>query len=482
MSNRTVTTEHTDPSRPHPGGEATPPGQAAGRPVSGRRLAFGLCIAVTAIAFEAIAVATAMPAAAQQLGHVAWYAWAFSIFQVGMLLATVVSGRLCDRSGPVRPLMIGMAVFAVGLVVAGTAPTMVQLVAGRLVQGLGSGTMSVALYVVVARVFSESERPKVFSWLSTAWVMPSFIGPPVSAFLTKHLSWHWVFFAVLPLVAVTVLLVGPTLVTMRRAGQDTGHKGTDPAPIWAAGLAAVAVPLIQLAGQRLDRWSIALLVAGVVLLAVGLPRLMPPGFFRFGGGIPAVIVVRGLIAGAYFGAEAFIPLMLVETRGISLLLAGGVLTIGALGWSTGSWIQARPRFHLRRDRIVALGTGFIAIGLALMALIAWLPQLWIGLVVLSWVFAGLGMGLAYASTSLAVMSLSPANAQGRNASSLQLSEALGASVFTAVAGTIFAGLHALGDPPVTFAAVIAAMTVIALVGITFAVRIGPVTAADPDGA
>lgn len=467
-------TSLTEPAGTEPTSDAPTGTSTAGPEVSSRRLIAGLCIAVTAIAFEAIAVATAMPAAATQLGHLSWYAWAFSIFQVGILLATVVSGRISDAAGPVRPLITGMVVFAIGLVVAGLAPTMVQLIVGRLIQGLGSGTMSVALYVVVARVWSDADRPKVFSWLSTAWVMPSFLGPPIAAYLTQRLSWHWVFFAVLPLVGATVALTLPTLLRLRRSGQDRGHGPADPAPIWAAVVVAVAVPAIQLAGQRLDLWSIGLAAVGVVLLAVGLPRLMPPRFFRFGPGIPAVIVVRGLIAGAFFAAEAFIPLSLIELRQLPLLWAGGVLTVAAVGWTTGSWVQARPSLHLRRDRIVTLGTVAIATGLVLMALAAFVPQLWLGLVVLAWIVGGLGMGLAYASTSIAVMSLSPANAQGRNASSLQLSEALGASVFTAIAGSIFAGLHPGGNLSLTFGAVIASMAVVGVLAVLASLRIGPV--------
>ena len=77
---------------------------------------------------------------------------------------------------------------------------MAQLLAGRLVQGLGSGAMNVAIFVCVAQAYSIKQRPKMFTYISTAWVLPAFVGPPASAWLTEQLSWHWVFFAVIPLV------------------------------------------------------------------------------------------------------------------------------------------------------------------------------------------------------------------------------------------------------------------------------------------
>ena len=80
--------------------ETVEPRAEAAASVSQRRLTIGICINVVAIAFEAIAVATAMPVAARELDGLAYYAWSFSLFVIGMLFATVVAGRLSDRIGP----------------------------------------------------------------------------------------------------------------------------------------------------------------------------------------------------------------------------------------------------------------------------------------------------------------------------------------------------------------------------------------------
>ena len=443
--------------------------------VSRRALTVGLCAAVVAIAFESIAVATALPAAAQELRGLEVYAWAFSMFQIGMLFATVAGGRLADRVGPARPLLGGMAVFAVGLVVAATSQSMVQLVAGRLVQGLGSGTMGIATTVVIAQVFEPRLRPRMFSFISTAWVLPAFVGPPISAWLTSTFGWPWVFWAVLPLLAFAALMVVPSLLALIRtppSDVDRSAPSRPPAALWAAGMVAVSVIGIQLSGQRLDWVSIPLAVVGFTLLLVALPNLMPIGFFRFGPGLPSVVVVRGLIGGAFFGAEAFIPLMLVEQHGLSLLRAGLVLTVGSIGWTAGSWLQSRPGLRLRRDRIITLGALFVLLGLVVSVLTATVPGVWVGLIGVSWVLAGLGMGLSLASTTLATMTLSPAAEQGRNASSLSLGEALGASLFVALGGTIFATLHPTGQLALTFGWVMAAMGLVALTGLIFSLRIG----------
>ena len=100
--------------------------------------------------------------------------------------------------------------------------------------------------------------------------------------------------------------------------------------------------LLQYAGQRLDLVALPLFVAGAALLAVGLPKLLPRGTFGSTRGIPTAILMRGVLAGSFFGAETFVPLMLIEERGVATAVAGLTLTGGAVSWSIGSWIQGRP--------------------------------------------------------------------------------------------------------------------------------------------
>lgn len=436
-----------------------------------RALTFGLCMAVVAVAFEAISVATAMPAAARELDGLDLYAWVFSVFLIGQLFATVAAGRLCDRIGVARPMIGGILLFAVGLTVSASAGTMEQLVAGRLLQGLGSGVVSVAMYVVIAQVYDERRRPTMFSYISSAWVVPSFVGPAVAAWLTHHVSWRAVFWAVLPVLVIGAALMLPPVVRAARTPAPRDPSAAPAAALWAAGLAALGAAAVQLAGQRLSLLGLLIGVVGLALVAVSLPQLMPRGFFRFGPGLAPVITVRTLIAGAFFGSEAFVPLMLVEQRRLSLLLAGSTLTVGALGWSFGAWLQSLRRLSLRRDRVITMGAVCVLVGVGLVTLVAW-RQWWVGVIAIGWVFAGVGMGLATSSTSVATMTLSSAGEQGRNASSLQFGEAFGAGFFVGVGGTIFAAVRPSGDLTMTFGSVLTAMTVVAVLAVLTSLRTG----------
>ncbi|MGL5248841.1 MAG: MFS transporter, partial [Brooklawnia sp.] len=141
--------------------ESSPRGQ--------RALTVTLLGGALAIAFEAYGTLTAMPAAADDLGRVDLYAWAFTGFVIGQVLAIVLAGRLVDRIGPVAPLAAGVGVFIVGLLGAGFAPSMEALLVSRFVQGVGGGATNLAFMVVVAQTYGKQERAWLMSLLSLCW-------------------------------------------------------------------------------------------------------------------------------------------------------------------------------------------------------------------------------------------------------------------------------------------------------------------------
>lgn len=455
---------------------ATTPLDRAARSVSRGGLAVGLFSIVLAIAFESIAVNTAMPSAARDLHGIGAYAWAFSLFMIGMVFANAVSGRLSDSIGPAKPLIAGLVVFAAGLVISGSAPAWIVLIFGRLVQGLGAGILNTAAYVIIAHVFDPDYRPRMFTYISLAWVLPSIVGPLVSAWISHLVSWHLVFFAVLPVVVFGTVMVAPTLRTLLAAGRPerTGNQPVPPAPIWAAAVAALAAGAIQYGGQRLDVVALPLAAVGVAALLFGLHYLMPAGFLRLRPGLPAVVLTRVLLPGAFLGAEAFIPLMLQTERGFSRLAAGYILAIGSVGWFIGSWVQSQRWMTLRRNRLTQLGALTVTLGVALTAAYAFVPQLWVGLIAVAWALGAFGMGVGTASTSVMTMAFSSTGRQGRNAASLNLGDALGSGLFVGVGGSVFNLLRSNGGMSGAFPMAFAAMTVIGVLALLAATRIGHV--------
>src|ERR1700733_10542433 len=146
-----------------------------------RALTVGLVLTITFIASEALAVVTIMPVVARDLHGLSLYGWVFTAFMLGELVGIVAAGRQADKSGPARPFLGGVLLFGAGLTVAGLAPSMVVLVAGRALQGIGAGAVAAVAYVAIGLSLPEHLRARMMAVLSTAWVVPGLVGPALAA-------------------------------------------------------------------------------------------------------------------------------------------------------------------------------------------------------------------------------------------------------------------------------------------------------------
>jgi MFS family permease len=420
-----------------------------------RPLTLGILAIITCAAFEAMAVVTAMPAVAAELSGTSGYGLAFSMYLTASLLGTVVAGSWCDRRGPRPALAVGMALMILGLLAAGAASGFWLVTAGRAVSGLGGGFMIVAVYVVIGRSFPQSAQPVVFGWLAAAWVLPALIGPLVAGFVTEQFGWRWVFLGVAPIVLAAVLVVwprtrglGPLEAADGAATDDHAGARTGRGFALAGGVLAAQWSLVHLADLDAPEAGavlglLALTAAGVVVVLLALPPLLPEGTLRLAQGLPSIIATRGFVNVAFFGTEAFIPLMLVTSRGLDPGIAGLTLSAGALGWSGGSFVQARAT--VERQRLLIVGSSILSLSLGGFALATAVEApLWVLAVV--WAASGFAMGMTLSSTSVLVLKLSGTGEQGRNSAALQISDQLGGVVGTAGAGALYALLHDDADP------------------------------------
>ncbi|QIZ38188.1 MFS transporter [Saccharopolyspora sp. ASAGF58] len=230
-----------------------------------RSLTVGALILISSVAFEYVAVATAMPTVVRALDGLTLYAVAFGGTMAAGVVSMVVSGGWSDVRGPAVPLRVGVAVFAAGLLLAGVAPVMWVLVVGRIVQGLGGGLSSVALYVVVGHTLPEELRARFFGLLAGAWLLPSIAGPLVAGLLVEQLSWRWVFLTTAVLAVPSLVLVNPSLRGL--SWPVAPQRPRSRRPLWAVGAAAGAL-LLHYGGQQTGWVPLVLVVAGLGALPV----------------------------------------------------------------------------------------------------------------------------------------------------------------------------------------------------------------------
>jgi MFS family permease len=283
----------------------------------------------------------------------------------------------------------------------------------------------------------------VFAVFSTAWVVPGLVGPAAASAIERWSSWRVVFLALLPLAAIAAAMAIPALTD--RPPVDGDHDPDGPgagrderrrdAFVLVIGVALVLAGL----GAAAPALAALLIVAGAPPAIWAFVRLVPEGTLTLHPGLPAAVGARGILTFAFFGTDAFVSLAVTDARDQPTWVAGLALTAGTLAWTAGAWIQQRvvlqrgPRWMVRR------GFAVLAVGIAATVVaLVWLP---VPFLVAAWGLASLGMGLSYAVLSVTVLGTAAPGQEGRASASLQLTDVLGVSLGTGLAGVIVA----LGD-------------------------------------
>lgn len=421
---------------------------------------------VSMLAFEAMAVTAAMPEIARALDGLDQYALAFGATLATSVIGMVAAGNDCDRHGPARSMLAGLLLFAAGLLAAGLASDMTVMVIGRVLQGLGSGLMGVALYVTVGRWYPAELRPRLFALFAAAWVLPAIVGPGLAGLIVAWLGWPWVFLAVallLPPAAWTFMPAARSLAPIGKVSETNATRR-----LLLAVIAALAALALHDYGSQPQARSPLQAGIGLALLLSACAGLLPSGTLTARRGLPTVIALRGLVAGAFFAAEAFLPLWLTQ-QGWTIPTAGLALSCGGVSWSAGSALQSRVGDPARRQTLLRTGFALLFLALAMLALIAWSDR-WLYVALPAWALAGFGVGMSFPSLSVLMLGLSAEHEQGRHSSALQLSDALATTAALALCGGLYVSLH--GWPPAQrFSVVLATAALIALLATALSPRV-----------
>lgn len=419
-------------------------------------------------AIEALAVTTVMPIVSEALDGRELYAVAFAGTLATSVIGMVAAGAWADARGPRGALYVAVTLFIAGLLLAGFAVSMEQFLIGRLVQGLGAGGQTVALYVVVARLYPAHLHGRVFAAFAAAWVVPSMVGPFLAGAVAQYLDWRWAFLGVAVLTTIAFLLIA-----VRLRGVDLGHGEPQDrrALVIRLLLAVVVATFAVLIGFTAELavqvgWPLAL--ASVAVIAVAVLPLLPRRTLRAGFGLPSVVLMRGIAAGAFFAAEAYIPYLLIERFGFTATWAGVALMLAAFAWAGASQLQGRVGERLGNTRITVISLSLMLLALACV-LVAALWAVSPVLVVVGWAFAGGGMGLLYPRLTVLTLAYSTAGNQGFNSSALSISDSTGSAVAIALAGLAVASL---GGEATAFAIVFAFCLGLVLLGFVPGLRLG----------
>ncbi|OGL10560.1 MAG: hypothetical protein A3I17_11650 [Candidatus Rokubacteria bacterium RIFCSPLOWO2_02_FULL_72_37] len=416
-----------------------------------RRVLLAVMLAIFLGAMESTVVALAMPTVVAQLGGIRFYSWVFSGYLLTQTVSMPLWGRFSDLYGRRAVYLVGLATFLAGSALSGASQDMVQLVAFRMIQGLGAGSLMTLGYTIIGEIFGLERRAKMQGYISGVWGVASMVGPPLGGLLTDHASWRWVFYLNVPVGVVAMALVATALSGEPRAARRAAIDW------WGAGWFTAGIGLVMLALAQAGReaaWAgvdvLAPLVAGGMALAafVVVERrarepIVPLRLFGIRI-VVAAVVTRALAAMAMFGTLAFVPLFVQTVTGLTATRSGAVLAPFVLGWVLLSATSARLVLRIGYRSVVIAGMGCLAGAFLLLS--RWGGELSFVGAMRDVLLAGVGMGLVIVPMLIAVQSAVPRADLGVATSVTQFFMSIGGAVGVSVMGTVMAQRLAAGLP------------------------------------
>ncbi|WP_107060948.1 MFS transporter [Streptomyces griseus] len=448
------------------------------RPYAAATLTFTTVMFLTG--FAALAVVPTLPTVAEDLDGVALFPLVAGCFVAASLLGGVLGGHWADRSGARRPLAFGMVLSVVTLLVSASSVSIWQLVIGRFVDGLAAGMVAVSVTTAIGQSYPEYLRPRMLAMMSASWIVPSLVGPPIAGVVAEAWSWRVVFYG---LAALTALPAIALVAVLRRAPAQASTGGVAlPDDLPPAEQRASRPPLLTAAmlslGAALGQYGVSgwgtrhllFVVAGVALLVVFAPRLLPAGTWRSARGLPTAVLLRGLTSGTYFTVEALVPLMLITERRVAAVTVGVAFTASAVLWAGASWVQGKLLQDVARHRLVTAGALIMAVSVAF-AVVGSFAGVSPLLAMAAMPLAAIGMGMLDPCVTVLSLAHSSPDRLGHTTSAMQTNMNLGQVVVLAFATAVLnAGLAAGAGPLDGYAIAFSLLLVPTLLVAVLAVR------------
>jgi EmrB/QacA subfamily drug resistance transporter len=401
----------------------------------------GLMLGMLVAAVSQTIVSPAMPVIVAELGGIDHYSWiATSTLLVSAVTIPMV-GKLSDIYGRRRFYIAGLVIFMLGSILAGAAQGFWWLVGARAIQGLGMGTIMPLSQTIIGDIISPRERGKYMGYLGGVFGVASIAGPLAGGWITDAFSWRWLFYINLPIGVAALAFI---LAYFHLPHVPRKHS-LDYVGFVTLGLGLSAVLLATSWGGTQYPWGswqiISLYIAGGVTLAgfiinenyaeePVLPlRLWKNSIFTLSN------ISNMAVAMTMFGAIFFIPLYAQGVIGVSVTNSGAVLIPLTVCMVLVSILVGRLITRTGRYK------GFLLAGTLIMALGYYLlTRLDYGStqteLTLAMVVTGVGLGALLQTYTLVVQNATSRTDLGVATSMTQLSRSLGATVGTAIFGTI----------------------------------------------
>lgn len=385
-------------------------------------------------------LASATPAIAADFGNLYDSSWISTAYLLTAAIMVPVYGRLGDRYGRRRILLVALGAFMSGALICATSQTMHQLIAGRAIQGIGGGGLMSLSFALIGELVPPRQRVSFQGYFAINSMAGNFLGPIIGGLVVSHASWRW-----LPAMSVPLgLLAGWRLMRLPRGARHPDAPGLS--DITGLGLFSLGMLLVLFglssAGHRFAwlSWQTALLIGSGLLAWAGLlahERRHRAPFFPvdllmlasirqwLGSGILSTFCLLSLIF--------YLPVYFQLGLHTGAAQSGLMLTPVLLGFVLGGALAGRRAGHTGDPKPIPVAGQALA-AVALFALVIAPPDA--TLVATLGFLVGLGVGPTMPLVQVVVQTVAGHERLGAATALVVLSRMLGAALGTAVIGAV----------------------------------------------
>lgn len=404
-------------------------------------------------AISTFIVVTILPSVVRDVGGLRFFAWSTTLYVLASLLGGALCSRLLARTGARGAYRIALPLFALGTLLCALAPSMLVLLVGRLIQGLGAGTLSALSFSMVRTLFHEALWSRALSLTSAAWGVATLAGPAIGGAFAQYNAWRAAFWSVFSLIPFLLLLVERSLP------RDLPHPAPPRTPLALLNLCVLtgSVLVVSVASSSsqvgANAMGLTAALAGLALflrLEAGASRLLPHGACNPTTALGAAYTTMVLLI-IGVTTEIFVPYFLQTLHGMTPLHAGYLSALMSAGWSTGAVGGSSQATGGTRALLTA---GPLLLGTALAGMFLLLPhsgmlggaQVW---VIGACLFGqGLGIGIAWPHLCANVFAFAPDGEKDLAATSITVVIMVANALGTALGGMVtnLAGMTVPGGP------------------------------------
>ena len=403
----------------------------------------GLLVTMLLASLDQMIFSTALPTIVGELNGVNHMLWVTTAYILASTITLPVYGKLGDLIGRKGLFITAISIFIVGSIIGGLAPDMTWLIAGRAVQGLGGGGLLILAQAIIADVVPARERGKYMGIMGGVFALSSVAGPLLGGWFTDSIGWRWAFWMNIPL---GLLAIASAAFFLRLPKNTNRNPSIDVTGIFLLAIASTCLVLMTTWGGNTYDWDspvITGLIIGALAAGVGFvfvehraaEPIMPLHLFKDRNFNLTTAV--GLIIGiAMFGALAYLPTYLQMVTGLNATQAGLLMAPLMAALLIASIVSGQVVSRTGRYKWLPM-TGMVLVAISLFLLSTMTPALSTWILCSYLAIMGLGLGMSMQILILIVQNSFPVSEVGTATASNNYFRQIGASLGSAIVGSLF---------------------------------------------